>query len=105
MATLREREREAKEFEKALDDARKVRETLKTEGWKIIKTIFDESVDVMDSVTGVGTLKELQARQLAIKTLRRFLGSVQAIVDKVDEVEKQVLPDEDSIVKMMRGES
>lgn len=100
-----QKEKDAREFEKAIDDARKVRETMKTEGWKIVHKIIVESIRALDTVKDVTTVKELQARQLAIRTLTRFVNSLTDIVDRIDEVEKQVLPNEEQILKLMKDKS
>ena len=97
------RKREAVEFEKALEEARKVRETMKTEGWKIIEKIFDEGVESLDSLRGITTMKEVLGRQDASRILRKFMGSLTDIVDKVGEAERRMLPDEESIYKIMKG--
>lgn len=89
--------------ERALEEARKVRETMQTEGWKIIEKICWEGVESLDSLKGVTSMKEVLGRQYAGNILRKFLTSLTNIVNQVGEAEKRILPLEDAIYKIKRG--
>lgn len=95
--------KEALEFERALEDARKVRETMKTEGWKIIEKILQEGIQTLDSLRGVESMKEVIGRQHAGRILQKFLASLTDIVQRVGEAETRLLPSEESIYRIMKG--
>lgn len=66
---------------KALELADEVREMMATPGWKITRQILEENIAVLDSLEGVTTLRDVSARQQALKVLRTFLRDLDAIKD------------------------
>lgn len=92
--------------EKEYLDAIKVRECMSTDGWKIIRQIFDEQIKSLDTVKGIATIRDLQGRLTALRALKTFLGQIDAITEAVSMGQSNVpkVP-EDALYKIMRKEA
>lgn len=64
----------------ALAAAASIRETMQTDGWRLMRKILEEQIAMLDTIKGVTSLKDLQARQHAHKALSGYLNELDAIL-------------------------
>jgi hypothetical protein len=72
----------------AIAQASKIETTVATEGWQLLRKMIEDQVLELQSIDKIQTLKELQARQVAVKALRGFLQDVDAICTAKLDYEK-----------------
>jgi hypothetical protein len=60
--------------------ASQIAETTRTDGWKTIRTILEENIVSLDTLEGVTNMKEVEARRLSSRALKKFLSDIDAIV-------------------------
>lgn len=53
-----------------------IKETIETEGWKIIEKMYFEMVESLDTIRGVESVKDILARKHAIKILEGWINYV-----------------------------
>lgn len=63
----------------ALAHATRITETMQTEGWSLIRRILEEQVIGMEKIENIASLKELQAKQAAVRVIKNFLIDLDAI--------------------------
>lgn len=73
----------------ALIQAEKIKNTMDSEGWPLIRQILQDNIDSLESIHDIKSLKDLQARQSALKALKGFLldldGIKEAAAHSLDE--------------------
>ena len=80
----------------AINQAKKIEATVATDGWAILRKMLEDQVLTMQNIEKIGTLKELQAKQAAVKALRGFLQDVDAICHAKLDFERE------NVIKKMR---
>lgn len=88
----------------ALAHAASVRDAMQSDGWKVMRKILEDQVAGMDTLKGIASLKELQAKQMAHRALTTFLADLDAIRDATDSyvAEKAVRKITDPIFRVVQ---
>jgi len=63
----------------ALAAAQRITETMNSDGWKLVRQIFEDQITVLSKIDGIASLKELQARQMAVRGMTNFLNDLDTI--------------------------
>lgn len=61
----------------------RIKETVETEGWKIIRQIFEEQVKGLDTLKGLESYKQVESRRMAKGALEEFISTLDTIVMNV----------------------
>lgn len=87
-----------KETAEAMTEAMKLRELTESEGWKIARSLLDEKISVLDSVSTIpeGSFEEVGKQAMyrahAISLIRDWLSEIEGRLEQ-DDQQKEVIRD------------
>ena len=96
----------AKNKQKNIDDgawlleAQALYELSQMKGWSVLKDRFQNAIDGLDTIRGVGSDTDVKSRQLAIKELEDIWNIIQSDVDSLKNTYKDSTNQEAPIYKV-----
>lgn len=76
------------QYEVDVSKAQAIRELFSSPGWKIYKSILDTERKKLESIKGISTIKELEARKTTIQILDKIDSYLTSIVEQGEEANK-----------------